>query len=383
MKKIMFAILSLFLLSACGNEAEDTKESDIELEQLEIYTTVYPLQYFAERIGGDRVSVHSIYPPGANEHTFEPTQADMIKLAEADAVFYIGLGLEGFIDNAQNTLQNEKVKFVATAEDISKDLLQEGHSHDEHHEHANTTDHNHGEEVEQLEEHSHENETVHEHTEEHLHDEEQNHEHTEGHAHDDESAYDHEEHEETYHEDHEHHYAEGEVDPHVWISPLLSQKLAESIKNELIALDEEGTADYEKNYELLVKDLEELHQSFEDMAKDANQTTFFVSHAAFGYLAETYGLTQVPVAGINSSDEPSQKELVGIVEEAQRLGVKYIAFEQNVSSHLTEIIQNEIGAESVQLHNLSVLTQEEIDRNENYLTLMKYNLETLEKILNY
>ena len=43
-------------------------------DQISIYTTVYPLQYFTERIGGDAVNVQSIYPPGADEHTFDPTQ---------------------------------------------------------------------------------------------------------------------------------------------------------------------------------------------------------------------------------------------------------------------------------------------------------------------
>ena len=102
----------------------------MKIDQISIYTTVYPLQYFAERIGGDAVNVQSIYPPGADEHTFDPTQKDMIALADADLFFYIGLGLEGFVENAEKTMKNEHVKMVATADAITEDML-ERHDHDE------------------------------------------------------------------------------------------------------------------------------------------------------------------------------------------------------------------------------------------------------------
>uniref|UniRef100_UPI00052FE22A metal ABC transporter solute-binding protein, Zn/Mn family n=1 Tax=Planococcus sp. CAU13 TaxID=1541197 RepID=UPI00052FE22A len=173
-----------------------------------------------------------------------------------------------------------------------------------------------------------------------------------------------------------------DVDPHVWISPVLSQQLAEAIKDELIERDAENAEEYEANYEKLVEELQELDTAFKEMADTAEQTTFFVSHAAFGYLAQRYGLDQVSVAGLNSQDEPSQQELVNIVKQAEELNIQYIAFEQNVSSRLTEVIQKEIGAEAVQLHNLSVLTQEEIEADETYFSLMRKNLELMEKILN-
>ena len=332
----MKKFLSLFLLSivavilaACGGDDNATtdKETTESTNKLSIYTTVYPLQYFAERIGGEYVDVSSIYPPGANEHTFEPTQKDMMTLADADMFFYIGLGLEGFVEKAQKTLANEHVKLVATADHVSEEKLHisTGHVHAEDEE----DDHGHEEEA---------NDLLIDHS---------------GHGH----------------------------DSHVWLSPVISQDLAAVIKDELVAAMPEQEALFTENYEALVAELEELHAKFESMAAQTTQKTFFVSHAAFGYIAGHYGFSQVPVAGLNSQSEPSQKELTKIVDLAKKENIQYIFFEQNVSSNLTEVIQNEVGADSLILHNLSVLTTDDIKNGETYFTLMEKNMEALKTAL--
>lgn len=330
MKKILLLFLVLILIlftAACGNinEQEETSQNE---DAINIYTTVYPLQYFAERIGGEAVNVHSIYPAGANEHTFEPTQKDMIALADADLFFYIGLGLEGFVENAKKTLANEHVKMIATIDAVSDDQL-EASSHDHEHE---------------------------------------------GEGHDHEAA---EENHDDSHSEHDH----SGVDPHVWISPKISQSLALSIKDTLIKAAPDQKENFENNYEELLAELQKLDADFEEMAHSAPNKTFFVSHAAFGYIANTYGLEQIAVAGLNSQDEPSQKALTEIIDLAKEKNIKYILFEQNVSSKLTEVIQKEVGAESLVLHNLGVLSKDDVKNNETYFTLMNRNLDTLKTAL--
>ncbi|MBO1914732.1 zinc ABC transporter substrate-binding protein, partial [Microvirga sp. 3-52] len=86
-------------------------------------------------------------------------------------------------------------------------------------------------------------------------------------------------------------------------------------------------------------------------------------------------------AGLNSQSEPSQKQLASLVEDAKANNIKYILFEQNVSSKLTDVIRKEIGAESLMLHNLGVLTTEDIKNNEDYFSLMEYNIQTLKTAL--
>lgn len=323
MKKQLLAstALAALLLAACGDDSATNtptteQQQNISEQALNVYTTVYPLSYFAERIGGDYVNVQSIYPPGSNEHSFEPTQQDMMKLADADMFFYIGLGLEGFVDNAKKTLAKENVTMIAAASAVSEEQLHVSEGHD----HAEDT-----------------------------HEEE---------------AHDH-----------------GDSDPHVWLSPTIAQTLAASVKDELIKKLPEQEATFTANYNQLIADLQQLHTDFQAMADAATMKTFFVSHAAFGYIAGEYGLTQIPIAGLNSQSEPSQKELTKIVDLAKEQNVKYILFEQNITSNLAEVIKKEIGAQSLTLHNLSVLTPQDIQADADYISLMQQNIETLKTAL--
>lgn len=312
LKKALFLFLALILTlltAACG----DKNTNETTDGTLTVYTTVYPLQYFAERIGGDAVQVKSIYPAGANEHTFEPTQKDMMALADADLFFYIGLGLEGFVENAKKTLAHEHVQMIATADAITEEQLEVGSSN----------------------------------------------------------------HEEEGHDEHDH----GDVDPHVWMSPKISQSLALSIKGSLVEAAPAKKEAFEKNYEQLIEELKQLDANFEEMAHNAPNKTYFVSHAAFGYIANTYGLEQMAIAGLNSQDEPSQKKLTEMIDLAKEKNIQYILFEQNVSSKLTEVIQKEVGAESLVLHNLGVLSKEDIKNHETYFTLMNRNLDILKTAL--
>jgi zinc transport system substrate-binding protein len=313
MKKSLVYFILLLILAITGCASEDTTDEQNNAdEKLLVYTTVYPLQYFTEEIGKEFVTVETIYPPGSDEHTFEPSQKDMIQLAESDLFIYVGLGLEGFVDKAKQTLENEKVSLLAAGE--------------------------------------------------HLHLDEN------------------EEHGDDNHEDEEHGHDHGDIDPHVWVDPLYAKELAEAIKNELTEQLPDQKEQLESNYEKLANKLDELDSQFEDMVNQSKQKEFIVSHAAYGYW-ERYGLEQISISGMSSSSEPTQKELKQIILTAKEHNLEYIFFEQNVSSRLAEIVQDEMNAEPLLLHNLSVLTDEDISKERTYFSIMEDNLKALETAL--
>lgn len=360
MKKL-FIFLSILLsiglfLSGCGEKEKQETDSG---EQLTIYTTVYPLQFFTQQIGGDAVKVETIYPPGADEHTFDPTQQDMIKLADADLFIYVGLGLEGFVEKAKETLKNEKVSFLAAGETIqfeentAADTVPADHETDSH----------------AADEHSHDESDSHA-ADEHGHDESDSHA-ADEHGHDESDT----------HAEDEHGHVHGDIDPHVWLDPVYSAQMAEIIKDELIKQMPEKEDQFVKNYNTLSLKLSQINDKFIDLGKEAKNKQILVSHAAYGYWEKRYGIEQISISGLSTSNEPSQKDLARVIDTAKEHQLKYIFFEQNVSSKLTETVQKEIGAEALILHNLSTLTNEDIKNNEDYYSLMQHNIDVLKKAL--
>nr|WP_263324498.1 metal ABC transporter substrate-binding protein [Neobacillus sp. Marseille-Q6967] len=335
-------VLGLFL-TGCGTKETATSEKTTEKDVLTVSTTIYPLQDFTEKIGGNFVEVQSIYPPGVDAHSFEPTTKDMITLAESDLFIYTGVGIEGFVDKAINTLEQEKVTILQAADgiELAESSHSEGHDHeDENGEHT---------------------ETEHE-TEEHAH-EEENHE-TEEHA-NEEDTHDH-----------------GDVDPHVWLDPVLAINLAENIKESLSTLMPAHKEEFEANYMELKTELEKLDQEFKTVVENSRTKHLLVSHDAYGYWEKRYGIETIAINGLSPTQEPSQKELQEIIKESSEHGIEYVIFEPNVSPKVAEIIQKEIGAKPLTLHNLEALTDEDLKQNDDYFSIMRQNIESIKTALN-
>jgi zinc transport system substrate-binding protein len=386
-KSSLFALLLVLstFLAACGGqdqaeesgESEENEEIEVTEETLKIYTTIFPLEDFARKIGGEYVEVHNMVPVGADAHTFEPTARQMIEVAEGDAFIYNGAGLEGFVDALINTVGEENVSIVQASEGI--DLIDYDHDHShgdhdhEHEEHGHEEDHDH-----EHEEHGHEEDHDHEH-EEHGHEEDHDHEHEEqGH----EEDHDHEHEEHGHEEDHDHEHAhDHDEDPHVWLDPVLSMTLAENIKTTLIELMPEQEDYFTANFNEVKEELEAVDAEFTQMAEEANKDTFLVSHAGYGYWEERYGLHQVGITGLSPTNEPSQRQLQEIINFANEYELNYVLYEQNISTKVAEVVQDEVGAESLYLHNLEALVAEDVENEEDYFSLMRKNIESLRTAL--
>ena len=122
-----------------------------------------------------------------------------------------------------------------------------------------------------------------------------------------------------------------------------------------------------------------LNNQFIEIANGAKNKKMIVSHGAYGYWEARYGIEQISISGLSSSSEPSQKRLENIIKTAKEEDMRYIFFEQNISSSLTEIVQKELKAEPLVLHNLSVRTDEDIKENRDYFSIMEDNIEALKK----
>ncbi|MGJ5636050.1 metal ABC transporter solute-binding protein, Zn/Mn family [Bacillus altitudinis] len=328
MKKIFFILTAALLavgLAACSGSAGTNASKGKADGKLTIYTTIFPIQDFTEKIGGSHVNAQSVYPANADAHSFEPSSKTMVEMAEGDAFIYSGTGAEAFADKTASTLKDQGVKTVKAAEGIKLLSTQEEHAHEEGEDH----DHDH-----------------------------------EGEDHD--------------HDGHDH----GDKDPHAWLDPVYAQQMAKNIKDTLVSLDPDHKDEYTKNYESLKKELQSLDQEFKTTLSKAEHKEILVSHAAYGYWEKRYGIEQISVLGLSASEEPSQKQLENIVQQAEKHHIKYVIFENNVSSKVSDTIRSEIGAKSLTLKNLESITEDDAKNGESYVSLMKQNLNTLKTALN-
>lgn len=140
MKKI-FPLLFLLLLTlaACSNNQNSADD-----QTLTVYTTVFPLTSFVEQIAEDTVNVESIYPQGADMHSYEPTQKDMISYSDGDLFLTTSNELDPVASSIAETIKND-TEIIETAADINAEAFLESHHEHGHEEaHSDEEEHDHG-----------------------------------------------------------------------------------------------------------------------------------------------------------------------------------------------------------------------------------------------
>lgn len=147
MKKTLY-IISLVItfaivVAGCGKADTNEKGSEGDKGKIKINTTVFPLKSFAKEIGGEHVSVESIYPAGTDLHSYEPTQKDIINASKSDLFLYTGDNLDPVAKKVASTIKDEDKKLSLEDKLDKSQLLTDQHSHEEEegHEHEG---HHHG-----------------------------------------------------------------------------------------------------------------------------------------------------------------------------------------------------------------------------------------------
>ncbi len=176
---------------------------------------------------------------------------------------------------------------------------------------------------------------------------------------------------------------EGEsgTDPHVWLSPRNAKHELEVISDALVSLDPDGREAYDANYERWAAEFEKLDSEFSDGLADLSSRNLVVSHEAFGYLCDAYGLTQVAIAGIDAEGEPNTQQMAEIAQFVRENNVKTIFTEELVSPKVAQAIASETGATVEELNPLEGLSDEELAAGEDYLSVMRENLTALREAL--
>jgi zinc transport system substrate-binding protein len=175
--------------------------------------------------------------------------------------------------------------------------------------------------------------------------------------------------------------SEEEKDPHVWLDPVYAQFQVKAIRDALIKADPVNQNYYETNAEQYIAKLAALDKEFQEATAKAQHKEFITSHAAFSYMAKRYGLEQIPIMGMAPHVEPTPERLKSLIEEAKEHHIKYVFFETLVSPKVADILAKEAGANTLVLNPIEGLTQEDLTKSKDYISLMQENLTNLKLAL--
>jgi zinc transport system substrate-binding protein len=143
--------------------------------------------------------------------------------------------------------------------------------------------------------------------------------------------------------------------------------------------DPDHAADYQKNTEALVKKLDDLNTQFTDGLKNTKTKVFITTHAAFGYLAERYGLTEEAINGLDPESEPSADRVKDLEKMAKADGVTTVFYETLVSDKTAKTIASDAGLKTDVLDPIEGITGK--SRGSDYFQVMESNLKALRTAL--
>jgi ABC-type Zn uptake system ZnuABC Zn-binding protein ZnuA len=336
------------LLAGCGGAADEVGEPDEPAAtpeegdseageeatpdpELHLVATVAPIADLVAWVGGERVEVAPLVPPGADSHTYEPRPGDVTTLADADAYFGIGLDLNpGALSLADDNLDDDRVIRLAEAY-LDEEVLVFDHVHDDEGGH------------------SHDGEDGHSHDDEG------------GHSHDDGPPDD---------------AAEGAgPNPHVWTGLGVTAQLLDGIAETLTELDPDGEETYADNAAAAREELDELDGQIREAVATIPEEhrTLVVYHDAWSYFARDHGLEMVTAVQPSDFSEPSAADVRGLIDLLREEEVPALFGSEVFPSDVLDVIGEETGAEYVADLADDVLPGEPGDEQHSYLGLMRRN----------
>lgn len=172
------------------------------------------------------------------------------------------------------------------------------------------------------------------------------------------------------------------INPHTWLSIKNAKVMVDNIYRKLSSMDPDNEKYYKENLNMALKKFDDLDKKFTDeLAKVKDKEKYFVvSHAAFNYLADDYGLKQVAVTGISPEEEPSAKDLKTIADFVKEKNIKTIFFEGKATPKVAETLAKNTGTKTSTLYTMENLDDHMIEKG--YFGLMEENLKALVESFN-
>ena len=314
---VIAAMLTALFLSGCKNAGTTSVSEKKSGDKIKIVTSGFIQYDFARNIAGQDADITMLIRPGAEVHTYEPTPEDIIKMSECDVFIYTGGESDEWINGVIKSSGASDAVYVKLMDFC--ELCKEEDGHD-----GNYSD-------------------------------------ADAHNHD----------------------GEAEYDEHVWTSPANAVKIAEGITDALCRADEGGAEVYRKNCERYTAELKQLDSDFKEMIDGAARKTIVVGDRfPFAYFAEHYGLEwYAAFPGCASNTEPSAATLAFLINKVISEKIPVVFSIEFSNGKIANSICEASGAKRLELHSCHNVTVSEFENGENYISLMRKNLENLKEAL--
>ncbi|ASU85094.1 zinc ABC transporter substrate-binding protein [Nocardiopsis gilva YIM 90087] len=307
------------IAAGCGTASDSGSDGDGSA--VSVITGVYPLEWLATQVGGDRVEVTNLTEPGAEPHDLELSPPQIRKINDADVNFYVH-GLQPAIDDALEQQPSERVLDVGDLVELLPSEVAAGE--DKGHDHE-------GEDAEE-------------------------------HGNDEESG-----------DGHDH----GGTDPHMWQDPQLMAEAATGLAKRLAEVDPDHADTYTANAEKVGSELDAIDDEYSTGLAECTSRDLLTNHSAFGYLAHRYDLHQVGISGLNPETEPSPARIAEISDLVKDEGITTVFTETLASPAVAETIASETGAKTAVLDPIEGITDQ--SPGDDYPSVMRANLKAISK----
>ena len=132
MRKILYLIIStIIIMSLVGCNNSSKGEDVVQNDKITVYTTIFPLYDFAKNIGGDKINLNYVVPPGGEPHEWEPSPKLIANIQSSNVFIYNGLGIDSWSENIINGSENKKLVVVKATDNISPIKYNEEEHEDE------------------------------------------------------------------------------------------------------------------------------------------------------------------------------------------------------------------------------------------------------------
>lgn len=173
-------------------------------------------------------------------------------------------------------------------------------------------------------------------------------------------------------------------DPFLWMDPLAMTSMARTIKDWLVKNYPDEASIYEERYSQLEINLTHLQADYQNLRNHSGQILFATVTPSFGNWQRSFNLEVYPLSISKYGVLPNETLLNDIRDRLSSDTVGYIALESGLSSEQLQLynqIKVEFDLQEIKLKNLFTLTEEDVELNADYFTIMYENLETLESMV--